>query len=111
MTVLPCIRVSAAAALLVSGQAFAAMDDAAANAAMGKGGCNACHAVAKKIVGPSFADIAKKYKGDPAAVATLSAQVRKGGAGKWGTVPMPPSPPDKISDADLKAVVEWILTK
>jgi len=112
VTLVLCIRISAAAAaLLVSGQALAAMDDAAANAAMGKGGCNACHAVAKKIVGPSFADIAAKYKGDPKAVATLSEQVRKGGAGKWGQVPMPPSPPDKISEADLKAVVEWILTK
>jgi len=105
------IRISAATAVLVSGQAFGAMDDAAANAAMGKAGCNACHAVAKKIVGPSFSDIATKFKADPKAVATLSAQIRKGGAGKWGTIPMPPNPPEKISDADLKAVVEWILTK
>lgn len=101
----------AAAALLFSAQAFGAMDDAAAKAATAKAACNACHAVDKKLVGPSYQEIAKKYKGDPKAVATLSAQVRAGGAGKWGQVPMPPSPPEKISDADLNGVVEWILTK
>jgi cytochrome c len=100
-----------AAALLVSGQAFGALDDAAANALMGKSGCKACHALDKKMVGPSLQDIAKKYKGDPKAVATLTGQVRKGGTGKWGQIPMPPSPPEKISDPDLKALVEWILTK
>lgn len=100
-----------AAALLSSAQAFGAMDDAAAKAVTSKAACNACHAVDKKIVGPAYIEIAKKYKGDPKAVATLSGQVRAGGAGKWGQVPMPPSPPEKISDADLKAVVEWILSK
>jgi cytochrome c len=100
-----------AAALLVSTPAFAALDDAAAKAVTAKAACNACHAVDKKIVGPAYIEIAKKYKGDAKAAATLSGQVRAGGAGKWGQVPMPPNPPEKISDADLKAVVEWILSK
>ncbi len=103
--------IAAAAAAVFAGQAFGAMDDAAANAAMGKAGCSACHAVDKKMVGPSYKDVAKKYKGDAKAVATLSEKVRKGGSGNWGQIPMPPNPPEKISDADLKSLVEWILTK
>lgn len=103
------IAVSAAAVFAT--EAFAAMDDAAANAVMSKAGCMACHAADKKLVGPSFKDIAKKYKGDAKAVATLSEKVRKGGAGNWGQIPMPPNPAEKISDADVKSVVEWILTK
>jgi cytochrome c len=103
--------IAGAAAIVCGGQAFGAMDDAAANAAMTKAGCNACHALDKKLVGPPFQEIAKKYKGDPKAVATLSEKVRKGGTGNWGQIPMPPNPPEKISDADLKGVVEWILTK
>lgn len=102
---------AAVAALFLAAPAFGAMDDAAANAAMGKAGCRACHAVDKKMVGPSYQDIAKKYKGDAKAVATLSEKVRKGGTGNWGQVPMPPTPPEKIGDADLKAVMEWILAK
>jgi cytochrome c len=98
-------------ASFVSVQPVGASDDAAADAAASKAACKTCHAVDKKIVGPSFQEIAKKYKGDPKAGAMLIERVRAGGAGKWGQVPMPPSPPDKISDADLKAVVEWILRK
>jgi cytochrome c len=105
------VAIAAAAAAVLGGEAFGAMDDAAANAVMAKAGCSACHAVDKKLVGPSFQDIAKKYKGDPKAVATLAEKVRKGGAGNWGQIPMPPNPPEKISDADLKSLVEWILTK
>ncbi len=103
--------IAAAAAVVFAGQAFGAMDDAAASAALSKAGCTACHAVDKKLVGPPFQEIAKKYKGDAKAVATLSEKVRKGGSGVWGPVPMPPNGSDKISDADLKSVVEWILTK
>ena len=74
-----------------------------------KAGCLACHAVDKKLVGPAFKDVAAKYKGQADAVAKLSEKVRKGGAGVWGPVPMPPNPEAKISDAELKTVVEWIL--
>ncbi|MBT9496577.1 MULTISPECIES: c-type cytochrome [Zoogloea] len=74
-----------------------------------KAGCMACHSVDKKLVGPAFKDIAAKYKGQGDAVAKLSDKVRKGGAGVWGPIPMPPNAADKISDGDLKGVVEWIL--
>lgn len=76
--------------------------------AMNGAGCMACHAKDRKVVGPSFKDIAAKYKGQDV-VATLVAKVRKGGAGSFGPVPMAPTGPDKISDADLKAAVESIL--
>ncbi|MFO1205768.1 MAG: c-type cytochrome [Burkholderiales bacterium] len=103
--------IATAASIVSAGPAFGALDDAAATAILSKAGCRACHAVDKKMVGPSYQDIAKKYKGDAKAVATLAEKVRKGGSGNWGTVPMPPSPPEKISDADLKAVLEWVLSK
>ena len=78
-------------------------------ATMNKAGCLACHTKDKKLVGPAYKDVAAKYKGQADAVAKLSAKVRKGGQGVWGPVPMPPSGADKISDADLKAAVEWVL--
>ena len=69
-------------------------------AAMNKAGCMACHAKDKKLVGPSFKDIAAKYKGQDV-TAKLMDKVRKGGSGVYGPVPMAPNGPDKISDADL----------
>lgn len=73
-----------------------------------KGGCVACHAKDKKTVGPAQKDIAAKYKGQDVA-AKLAERVRKGGSGVFGTVPMPPTGADKISDADLKTVIDAIL--
>ena len=92
-------------ATAASGSALAADPAAAAQ----KAGCMACHAMDKKLVGPAFKDIAAKYKGQADAVAKLSEKVRKGGSGVFGPVPMAPNPPDKISDADLKAAIEQIL--
>jgi cytochrome c len=76
--------------------------------AMTKAGCMACHNKDKKIIGPSFKEIAAKYKGQDV-TAKLTDKVRKGGSGSFGPVPMSPNPPDKISDADLKAAIESIL--
>lgn len=78
---------------------------------LSKAGCVACHAQDKKMLGPSFKDIAAKYRGQKDAVAQLSDKVRKGGKGNWGPIPMPPNGPDKLSDADLKATVEYILAQ
>jgi cytochrome c len=97
------ILAAAVAALAAPAWADATTD------AMTKAGCMACHAADKKIVGPSFKDIAAKYKGQTDLVAKLSAKVRKGGSGVFGPVPMAPNPPEKISDADLKAAIELIL--
>jgi len=68
--------------------------------------CVACHAVDRKLVGPSFADIAGKYKGQDAHAA-LARKVKAGGQGAWGSVPMPPQP--QIPDSDVHAMVGWIL--
>lgn len=90
-------------ALASSGVQAAGPEDA-----MVKAGCTACHNKDKKVVGPSYKQIAEKYKGKDN-VTLLMAKVRKGGSGVFGPVPMAPNPPDKISDADLKAAVEFIL--
>jgi cytochrome c len=74
-----------------------------------KAGCVACHAADKKMIGPSWHDIAAKYKGQADAAARLSMAVRKGGSGVWGKVPMPPTEPGTLNDADLKAVITWVL--
>ena len=75
---------------------------------MTKAGCMVCHSKDKKIVGPAFKDIAAKYKGQNV-TAKLMEKVRKGGSGSFGPVSMTPNPPNKISDADLKAAVEYVL--
>ncbi|HIV73185.1 MAG TPA: c-type cytochrome [Candidatus Aquabacterium excrementipullorum] len=70
--------------------------------------CLACHNVDKKVVGPAFKDIAKKYAGKKGADVQLAAKVQKGGGGVWGTMPMPANP--QVSDAEAKQLVKWILT-
>ncbi|MCC9598479.1 MULTISPECIES: c-type cytochrome [unclassified Rubrivivax] len=73
-----------------------------------KSGCLMCHQVDKKVVGPSYKEIAAKYKGKKVE-AQLFDKVRKGGGGVWGPVPMIPHTPQQISDADLKTVIAWVL--
>ena len=70
--------------------------------------CLTCHTLDKKLVGPSYHDVAAKYKGDKSAEAKLVDKVKKGGVGVWGQIPMPPN--DKVPDADLKELVKWILS-
>ena len=70
-------------------------------------GCAGCHALDARVVGPSFREIAARYRNNPAARAALAAKVRAGGQGAWGSVPMPPNPAP--SDADLQALTAWIL--
>jgi len=76
---------------------------------MAKAGCTACHTLDKKLVGPAYKEIAAKYKGQAGAVDKLTAKARAGGSGVYGPIPMPPNPPAKIGDAELRAAVEWIL--
>jgi len=71
--------------------------------------CAACHAVDHKVVGPSFADVAKKYAGQPGAAAKLAQKIREGGTGNWGTVAMIPHP--DFTDAQLKEIVAWVLSQ
>lgn len=99
-------RIALLSALMATSWAAQA---ATVDEAMSKAGCVACHAKDKKLVGPAFKDVAAKYKGQGDAVTKLTEKVRKGGAGVWGPIPMPPHNAEKIGDADLKAVIESIL--
>ena len=71
--------------------------------------CMACHAVDKKLVGPSYKDVAAKYAGQPDAVEKLSAKVIKGGSGVWGPIPMPANA--QVTPDEAKKLVAWILTQ
>jgi S-disulfanyl-L-cysteine oxidoreductase SoxD len=73
-----------------------------------KSGCAACHAASARLVGPSFAEIAAKYRGDGGAEARLYTKVREGSQGVWGPVPMPPH--SHVQENDLRTLVRWILT-
>jgi len=69
--------------------------------------CLGCHALNKKIVGPSFESVAEKYQNDSNAQTFLKNKILKGGAGSWGVVPMPAN--TKLSDADVSLLTNWIL--
>jgi cytochrome c len=69
--------------------------------------CNGCHSVDKRVVGPSFREVAAKYAGDRGAPARLMAKIRGGGQGAWGQVPMPPNP--TLPDAELQRIAAWVL--
>ncbi|MEQ1591324.1 MAG: c-type cytochrome [Thiobacillaceae bacterium] len=96
------LTVVSAALLSLSGAASADLALAQKNA------CMSCHGVDKKIVGPAYKDVAKKYAGDKTAEAKLMAKVKAGGKGVWGEIPMPPNP--QVNDADLKKIVAWVLS-
>ncbi len=89
-------------ALSASIPAWANLDLAKKNA------CMACHAADKKLVGPAYQDVAKKYASQKDAAATLAKSIKAGGSGKWGPVPMPPQA--ALSDADATTLATWILS-
>ncbi len=95
--------VIAAAAVLAMGAGVASADQALAQ----KSACMSCHQVAKKVVGPSFQDVAKKYKGDAKAQDHIVTVIKKGGKGVWGPVPMPPHP--QVSDENAGKLAAWVL--
>ena len=74
-----------------------------------KHNCVACHQIDKKVVGPAYKDVAKKYKGQKDIAVKLAEKVKKGGQGAWGPVPMPPNP--QVPDADIKKMVEFVLSR
>jgi cytochrome c len=96
------ITAASAALLVMSGVASANQALAQKNA------CMSCHGVDKKIVGPAFNEVAKKYAGDKGAQAMLVAKVKSGGKGVWGPIPMPPNP--QVKSEDLDKIVAWILS-
>lgn len=74
-----------------------------------KHNCTACHQVDKKVIGPSYQDVAMKYKGQKDAAQKLADKVKKGSTGAWGNVPMPPNA--AVPDADIKTLVAWVLAQ
>ncbi|OJU86888.1 MAG: cytochrome C' [Burkholderiales bacterium 66-5] len=97
------------AALIAMTLAFAASSPAFANEALAKSkNCMACHSIDKKVVGPAYKDVAKKFAGQKDAEAQLIKAVLKGSSGVWGPVPMPANA--NVSDAEAKQLVDWILS-
>src|ERR1700749_5064948 len=74
-----------------------------------KSGCMTCHGLDKKIIGPSYKDVAAKYQGNKTAEADLIKKVKGGSKGVWGDIPMPPNA--HVSDADIKTLVQWVLSQ
>ncbi len=98
--------------LALAGLAAIASTPAAAQSVddmLKKYACLSCHAVDKKLVGPAYKDVAAKYGSQKDAEKTLAEKVKKGGAGVWGQIPMPPNP--TVPDKDLGAMIKWILSQ
>jgi cytochrome c len=89
--------------------ALAAAPSRASEELAKKHNCLVCHTVDKKVVGPSYKDVAAKYRADKGAEARLVDHVKKGSTGVWGPVPMPPNA--TVPDADVRALVKWILSR
>lgn len=98
----------AVAAMLSAGAVSGAFAQASGKDLLAKSGCLACHAADKKVVGPSYAEVAKKFAGVKGAEDKLVAHVLNGGAGVWGQIPMPPH--KHIPEADIRAMVRYIMT-
>lgn len=95
------VTAAAVAGLLCAAPAFAGADLAKEK------NCMACHAEDRKLVGPSFVDIAKKYGGEDGAAEKVAGKIQSGGSGVWGPVPMPPQP--QVDDEQAKTIAEYIL--
>ena len=100
------LMIAATAGLALACSANAADAEKAKALAQSKN-CLACHAVDKKLVGPAYTEVAKKYKGNKDAEALLIKKVINGGGGVWGTIPMPPNP---VKEDEAKTLVSWILS-
>jgi cytochrome c len=87
--------------LSVSGTALASAELAKAK------NCLACHAADKKVVGPSYQDVAAKYAKDKDATGKLAKKIREGGVGAWGQIPMPANP--QVSEAEAQTLAKWVL--
>jgi cytochrome c len=95
--------IAAAMAIMASGGAVASEELAK------KTGCAACHSADKKMVGPSYKDIAAKYKAAKNAEAMLAGKIKNGSSGVWGAIPMAPTA--GLSDADALALAKWVMTQ
>lgn len=102
-------KTAKAAAVGTAVAAAPVVDAVAAQALATKYACLTCHKTdATKLIGPGFKEVAAKYKGDASAEAKLIDKVKLGGAGAWGSIPMPPHP--QVPDADIKTLAQWVLS-
>jgi cytochrome c len=109
-TTQPALRepLAAAAAARTLAAAPAAGEGSRGAAALAReSNCLACHAAASRMVGPSFREVADRYRGDAKAEVTLATRIKSGAQGVWGAIPMPPHP--GLSDEDARSLVRWIL--
>nr|MBL8411635.1 c-type cytochrome [Dechloromonas sp.] len=88
-------------AFLMAGGAMASEDLAKAK------NCLTCHAADKKIVGPSYKDIAAKRASEKGAEASLAGKIKNGSKGEWGQVPMPAN---NVTDAEAATLAKWVLS-
>ena len=96
-------------ALLAVAAALVASTPALADQALAQAkNCMSCHATDKKLVGPSYKEVAAKYSGQKDAVDKLAAKIQKGGSGVWGPVPMPANA--QVNEAEAKKLAAWVLT-
>lgn len=96
-------------ALFVLATSMAVAGPALADLALAQSkNCMACHAVDKKMVGPSYKDVAAKYAGQKDAADKLATKIQKGGSGVWGSLPMPPN---NVTEAEAKKLAAWVLTQ
>jgi cytochrome c len=96
-----------AVAAIVGANGAQALDAAAAKAFASKSACMGCHAVDRKLVGPSYKDVAAKHKGQADAVNKVAARIKSGGSGVYGPVPMPAQP--NLKPEELNLLASWIL--
>lgn len=75
---------------------------------IGASDCMTCHALDRKVIGPAYVDVAKKYENTDAVIDTLVSKIKKGGMGNWGNIPMTPHP--DLSDADAREMVKYIMS-
>ncbi|MBT2304286.1 c-type cytochrome [Variovorax paradoxus] len=96
-------------ALLLAALGLASAAPALADLALATSkNCMSCHAVERKILGPSFKEVAAKYKDNKGAPDMLAGKIIKGGSGVWGQVPMPAN--NQVSEADAKKLAAWVLS-
>ncbi len=101
-------QLALATVVLLASAGAQALDAAAAKALAGQSACLGCHAVDKKLVGPSYKTVAAQHQGQADALDKVAARIKSGGSGLYGAVPMPAQP--QLKDNELKLLAAWILT-
>ncbi len=103
----PNIKSTAAAALVAAIFVFSSNPASASKDLARSKNCLACHSVDNQVLGPAYKEVATKYAGNEDAPAALTKKIREGGAGVWGTTPMPPN--TQVNEAEAQTLVKWIL--